>query len=173
VADSTGARDFARVRAELDAIQAAIREARLGGWLLYDLHARNAVTAGLIGLGDLSRRFFVLIPASGEPVAVIHGIEQAPWDAWPWQRRVYVSWQELSSALAETLQGVGTVAMEFSENDAVPAIDLVPAGVVELIRSTGVSVISSGDLVTRFYSCWTPAQLHSHRTAAAVLAQVA
>jgi Xaa-Pro dipeptidase len=55
----------------------------------------------------------------------------------------------------------------------VPAIDLVPGGVIELVRSTGVSVVSSGDLVTRFYSCWTPEQLKSHRTASALLAQVA
>jgi Xaa-Pro dipeptidase len=173
VAYFTGSRDFERIRAELPAMQSAIREAGLNGWLLYDLHARNDVTARLIGLGDLSRRFFVLVPADGEPTAVIHGIEEAPWERWPWQRRVYVGWQELESVLRETLGGLRTVAMETSERAAVPAIDLVPAGIVELVRSTGVAVVSSGDLVTRFYSCWTPGQLHSHRTASAVLAQVA
>jgi Xaa-Pro dipeptidase len=173
VAFFTGSRDFARIRGEIDRIQAAVREAGLGGWLLYDLHARNDVTARLIGLGDLSRRFFVLVPAQGEPTAVIHGIEQAPWEQWPWRRRVYVGWQELHAALRQTLEGAGTVAMEFSENAAVPAIDLVPAGIVELVRSTGVNVVTSGDLVTRFYSCWTPEQLQSHRTASALLAQVA
>lgn len=169
----TGTRDFARIRRDIDGIQAAIREAGLGGWLLYDLHARNEVTARLIGLGDLTRRFFVLIPAEGEPTAVIHGIEQTPWEHWPWQRRVYVGWQELDTALAATLAEVGTVAMEFSEGAAVPAVDLIPAGVVELVRATGVTVVSSGDLVTRFYSCWTPDQLRSHRTASAMLAQIA
>jgi Xaa-Pro dipeptidase len=173
VAFFTGSRDFARVRRDLDQIQAAIREAGLDGWLLYDLHARNDVTARLIGLGDLSRRFFVLVPAQGEPMAIIHGIEQTPWEQWPWQRRVYVGWKELEVALQETLAGVGTVAMEFSEGAAVPAIDLVPGGVIELVRSTGVNVVSSGDLVTRFYSCWTADQLKSHRTASALLAQVA
>jgi Xaa-Pro dipeptidase len=169
----TGTRDFGRIRREIAGIQSAIREAGLAGWLLYDLHARNDVTARLIGLGDLSRRFFVLIPADGEPTAVIHGIEQAPWEQWPWRRRVYVGWQELEAALSETLSGIGTVAMEFSENAAVPAIDLVPAGIVELVRASGVRVVSSGDLVTRFYSCWTPEQLRSHRHASAVLARTA
>jgi Xaa-Pro dipeptidase len=173
VGGAAGPRDYVRVKAELAEIQSAIREARLGGWLLYDLHARNDVTAGLIGMGDMTRRFFVLIPAEGEPVAIIHGIETAPWAAWPWKRRVYVGWNQLGRALSETLAGVGTVAMEFSENSAVPAVDLVPAGVVELVRSTGVSVVSSGDLITRFYAVWSEAQLASHRTAAAVLAQVA
>jgi Xaa-Pro dipeptidase len=173
VAFFTGSRDFERIQAELPAIQAAIREARLDGWLLFDLHARNDVAARLVGLGDLSRRFFVLIPADGEPVAVIHGIEVAPWERWPWQRRVYVGWQELQEQLGKVLQGAGTVAMEFSESGAVPAIDLVPAGIIEMVRATGASVVSSGDLVTRFYSCWTPEQLASHRKASAALAQVA
>ena len=168
-----GSRDFSRVRAEIDGMQSAIRAAGLDGWLLYDLHARNDVAARLIGLGDMSRRFFVLIPAEGEPTAVIHGIEQAPWDEWPWRRRVYVGWQELGAALRETLRGSTRVAMEYSPDAAVPAIDLVSAGIVELVRSTGVEVVSSGDLVTRFYSCWTPEQLQSHYTASAGLAQIA
>ena len=168
-----GSREFTRVRAEIDGIQTAIRAAGLDGWLLYDLHARNDVAARLIGLGDMSRRFFVLIPAEGEPTAVIHGIEQAPWDEWPWRRRVYVGWQELGTALREMLQGSARVAMEYSPDAAVPAIDLVSAGIVELVRSTGVEVVSSGDLVTRFYSCWTPEQTQSHYTASAGLAQIA
>jgi Xaa-Pro dipeptidase len=168
-----GSREFTRVREDIDAIQSAIRAAGLDGWLLYDLHARNDVAARLIGLGDLSRRFFVLIPAAGEPTAIIHGIEQAPWEKWPWGRRTYVGWQELGTALRETLHGLGRIAMEYSPDAAVPAIDLVSGGIVDLVRSTGVEVVSSGDLVTRFYACWTPEQLRSHYTASAALAQIA
>jgi Xaa-Pro dipeptidase len=169
----TGSREFTRVRADVAEIQEAVRAAGLDGWLLYDLHARNDVAARLIGLGDLTRRFFVLIPAEGEPTAVIHGIEQAPWEQWPWKRKVYVGWQELGSTLNETLRGCRRVAMEYSPNAAVPAIDLVPAGIVELVRSAGVEVVTSGDLVSRFYSCWTPEQVKSHYVAAAALAQIA
>ncbi|MGH7447845.1 MAG: M24 family metallopeptidase [Longimicrobiales bacterium] len=168
-----GSRELTRIRTDIDAIQAAVREAGLDGWLLYDLHARNDVAAHLIGLGDLSRRFFVLIPAEGDPTAVIHGIEQAPWDKWPWRRRMYVGWQELGTALRDTLQGCRRVAMEYSPDAAVPAIDLVSGGIIDLVRSTGVEVVSSGDLVTRFYACWTPEQLRSHYTVSAALAQIA
>jgi Xaa-Pro dipeptidase len=169
----TGSREFTRIRRDFAAMQAAVREAGLDGWLLYDLHARNDVTASLIGLGDMSRRFFVLVPAQGEPTAIIHGIEAAPWEQWPWQRRVYSGWPELAAALNETLGGLGRVAMETSPSAAVPAIDLVPAGIIELVRSTGVEVVSSGDLVTKFYSCWSPEQVKSHRRTAAMVAQVA
>jgi len=170
---SSGPRDFARIRRDISAIQDAVRAAGLDGWLLYDLHARNDVTASLIGLGDMSRRFFVLVPAEGEPTAIIHGIEVAPWDQWPWKRRVYVEWQELGKAVRETLAGSKRIAMEFSPNAAVPAIDLVPAGILELVRSAGVEVVSSGDLVTRFYSCWSADQVSSHYRASAALATVA
>jgi Xaa-Pro dipeptidase len=169
----TGSRDFTRIKRDITAMQAAIREQGLDGWLLFDLHARNDVAAQLIGLGDMSRRFFVLVPAQGDPVAVIHGIEQAPWDNWPWQKKVYVGWQQLGTTLRDTLSGVKRVAMEYSPNAGVPANDLVPAGIVELVRSAGVEVVSSGDLVTRFYAIWSPEQVRSHYKAAAALAQVA
>jgi Xaa-Pro dipeptidase len=169
----TGSREFTRIRRDVAEIQAAVRAAGLDGWLLYDLHARNDVAAKLIGLGDMSRRFFVLVPAEGDPVAIIHGIEQAPWEQWPWRRRVYVGWQELGTALQDTLAGCRRVAMEYSPNAAVPAIDLVPGGIIELVRANGVEIVSSGDLVSRFYSCWTPEQLQAHYAASSALAQIA
>jgi Xaa-Pro aminopeptidase len=165
--------DFARLKALLPEIQKALVEQRLGGWLLYDLHARNSVAVQLLGQGDLSRRYFVLVPAAGEPVAVTHGIEQGPWEKWPWPSHSYVGWRELGETLRTLLAGKGQVAMEFSDGDAVPAVDLVPAGVIELIRSSGVDVVSSGELITRFYARWSSDDLASHRRSAAVLAQVA
>jgi Xaa-Pro aminopeptidase len=121
----------------------------------------------------MTRRYFVLVPARGEPIALIHGIEEAPWEQWPWQRRVYVGWRELTEKLGTLLSGHRTVAMEVSEHDSVPSLDLVPFGVVELVRSTGARVVTSGELITRFYARWSAADLDSHRRAAATLAQVA
>jgi len=165
--------DFERVQQRLGEMQRAISDAGLDGWLLYDLHARNAVAGALLGLGDLTRRYFVLIPARGEPHALIHGIEEMPWTAWPWSKTSYVGWRELTESLQAMLAGKSRVAMEFSASDAVPAIDLVPAGVIELVRAAGVEVVSSGDLVSGFYSRWSEDGLASHRRAAAALAQVA
>lgn len=164
--------EFGRFRRELGRIQEALREAGLDGWLLYDLHVRNSVTARLTEHGDLSRRYFVLVPATGEPHALVHGIEEGPWRNWPWGRESYVGWRQLDSALRK-LVGGKRVAMEVSRNDGVPALDLVPAGVVELVRSCGGEVVESGDLVTRFHSCWTAEDLASHRRASAILMQVA
>ena len=163
---------FRNLRDKLPEIQNALKELGLDGWLLFDLHARNAVAAGLIGVGDLSRRYFVLIPAEGEPIAVTHGIEQGPWAAWPWQKPSYVGWRALDGVLAPLLNGL-RVAMEYSPRGAVPALDLVPGGAVELVRAAGAEVVSSGELITRFYSRWSEEGLASHRRASAVLADVA
>jgi len=159
---------FLRLRERLAEIQAALEELRLDGWLLYDFHARNAVAGRLLGLGELTRRYFVLLPARGEPCALVHGIEEGPWESWPWPRRRYVGWRELEEGLRALVDGK-RVAMEFSPGDAVPTLDLTPAGVVELVRAAGADVVASGDLVTRFYARWTAEGLASHRRAARVL----
>lgn len=168
-----GASKFDRIRAALPEIQATLKEHGLDGWLLYDLHARNTAASGLLELGDLSRRYFVLIPSEGEPRAITHGIEQGPWLAWPWHQESYVSWRSLDELLRRLLSGRSRIAMEFSPQDAVPACDLVPAGVVDMIRAAGGEITSSGDLISRFHSRWTATQLEAHRRAAETLAQVA
>lgn len=165
--------DFSFITARLQEVQASLREQSLGGWLLYDMRARNPVAGKLLGLGELSRRYFVLIPPIGEPVALTHGIEQGPWSDWPWRKEKYVGWSELDDALRALLAGAGTVAMEVSETDAVPVTDLVPYGVVQLVRGAGAQVVSSADLITLFYSRWSAEDETSHRRAAVICAQVA
>ena len=163
---------FVRLQRDLGRIQEALREAGLDGWLLYDLHARNSVAARLTEQGDMSRRYFVYLPAQGDPHAIIHGIEQAPWDNWPWSKQVYVSWRSLDEALKPLLSGK-KVAMEISPRDAVPAMDLVPVGVIELVRAHGAEVVSSSELVSRFYAAWSDDDLASHRRSSTILMQVA
>jgi Xaa-Pro aminopeptidase len=167
-----GPSKFLRLQRDLGRIQEVLRAADLDGWLLYDLHARNSVTAKLTDLGDMSRRYFVLLPAHGDPHALVHGIEETPWSNWPWSKERYVGWRQLEEKLRARLTGK-RVAMEISEGDAVPAMDLVPAGVLELVRNSGAQVVTSGELVTQFYSVWTDEELASHRRAAAILMQVA
>lgn len=164
---------FGRLTRELSDLQRALRELDLDGWLLYDLYARNPVAGGMLGMGEQKRRYFVLVPAEGEPHALIHGIEEGPWAAWPWSKRIYVGWRELDEALDELLGDGTRVAMETSAGDAVPALDLVPAGVVDLVRAAGAEVVSSGDLISRFYARWTAQGLASHLRAAEVLAETA
>jgi Xaa-Pro dipeptidase len=160
-------------RETLVAIQAELGQRGLDAWLLYDFHGLNAVAAGLLGLPPLTRRFFVLLPASGAPVALTHRIEQHPWQGWIGERRVYLGWRELEAELEQMLAGRGRIAMEYAAGDAVPYVDRVPGGVLELVRGTGVEVVSSADLVSSFYARWTAEGEASHRRAARVLQETA
>ena len=156
-------------------IQPALRDAGLDGWLLYDFHGINPIAGGLTQLpGLVSRRYFVFIPATGSPAALTHAIEQGPWRDWPkdWKKQSYSSWKQLESSVA-ALVGGKRVAMEYSPGDAVPYVDRVPAGVIELVRNAGATVVSSADLVSRFYAVWSDAQRESHLRAAELVAKIA
>ena len=159
----------------LPALQRALVEEELDGWLVFDFHGINPVAGGLLRLeGLLTRRVFAFIPADGLPVAITHAIEQGPWHLWPrqWNREIYSSWQQLESLIAGLVRGK-RVAMEYSPGDAIPYLDRVPAGVVELVRGAGAEVVSSGPLVTSFYAAWSQDHLASHRRSAEKIAKVA
>ena len=164
---------FELINEKLKDIQSELKSEKLDGWLLYDFRARNTVTDKLTGLGNLTRRYFVFIPAEGEPQAISHKIEAGPWATWSAPRTEYSSWRELDGALRKTLGQSKRIAMEISANDGVPAMDLVPAGVLQMIEALGPEVVSSGDLVSRFYSAWTAEDLAAHRRASAIIAQAA
>jgi Xaa-Pro aminopeptidase len=63
--------------------------------------------------------------------------------------------------------------MEVAVDDAVPYLDRVPSGVVQLLQKLGATVVPSAALVTRFASTWSADDLADHVAAAAVLARVA
>jgi Xaa-Pro aminopeptidase len=160
---------------QLGGIRRAIADAGVDGWLLYDFHGINPIAASVAGItGMVTRRYFCYIPREGSPVAITHVIEQSPWEQWPaeWPKLIYSSWREFEKALAGVVGGK-RVAMEYSAGDAVPYLDRVPAGVVELVRSSGAEVVTSADLVTRIYAVWTPENVASHERAAEHLARIA
>jgi Xaa-Pro dipeptidase len=159
----------------LPAVQAALAEAGVDGWLLYDFRGTNAISQTLLRAEGLAtRRMFAWIPRAGTPAAIMHAIEPGPWAHWPaaWDRRVYSSWRSLESEIASLVRGK-RAAMEYSAGDAVPVVDRVPAGVIEMVRTCGATVVTSADLVTRFFALWTADQLASHRRAAEIIARIA
>ncbi|MDB4907381.1 MAG: peptidase [Gemmatimonadetes bacterium] len=159
----------------LTEIQSSLKQANLDGWLLYDFRGLNPIAKGLIGIeGMATRRVFAWVPAEGTPVGLQHAIEASPWKNWPreWQRDVYSGWRTMESWLATNVQGK-TVAMEYSPGDAVPYVDRVPAGVLDMVRAAGATVVTSGELVTQFFAVLTPEQVESHLTTAEEVADIA
>lgn len=160
----------------LPALQRAIGEAGLDGWLLFDFQGLNPIAGGLLHLeGMVTRRIFVWIPRAGVPTALGHAIEQVAWRTWPtgWKHATYSSWRTLESALGAMVRGKN-IAMEYSAGDAVPYLDRVPAGVLEMVRAAGATaVVSSGELVSRFYAAWSKTDIASHVRSAEVLRSIA
>jgi Xaa-Pro aminopeptidase len=151
----------------------ALAEAGVDGWLLYAFHGLNPVAVRVLGLSGMNtRRLFVLLPREGEPVAVAHKIELQDLKDFPGRIIPYARWSELHEALAPLVAG-RTLAMEISPEDAVPYLDRVPYGVIELLRRLGAKVVPSGALVSRFAAGWSPSEAEDHRQAAEILAEVA
>ncbi|HWT03550.1 MAG TPA: M24 family metallopeptidase [Pyrinomonadaceae bacterium] len=170
-------------------IQAALREAKLDGWLFYDFRGSDPLAYRILKLGQrglTTRRWFYFVPATGEPVKLVHSIERDKLDRLPGRKLVYLPWQQLHNYLRETVAATASrggllhtqrgkmrvyyrrdirIAMQYSPNNDIPYMSRVDAGTIELIRSFGVEPVPSADLVQRFEAAWTPAQFEMHREA--------
>ncbi|HSU18947.1 MAG TPA: M24 family metallopeptidase [Acidobacteriaceae bacterium] len=153
---------------DLQAIQAALREQGLDGWLFYDHHHRDPIAYRILGLDEqsfVSRRWFYFVPATGEPRKLVHRIEAGKLDPLSGTKREYSSWQEMERELEETLKGATRVAMQYSPRNAIMYVSMVDAGTVELVRGIGKEVASSADLVSLFEAVLTEQQIATHYAA--------
>ncbi len=161
---------------DIAAVQGALRREGLDGWLLYDFHGSNPIAqrlAGLNGTGHMTtRRWYYLIPASGEPRALVHAIERHNLDALPGAKAVYAGRVQLEAGLGALLAGTRRVAMEYSPQNAIPYLSRVDAGTIEMVRGHGVEVVSSGDLVQQFEAVWDAHAIETHSVASDALYRI-
>jgi Xaa-Pro aminopeptidase len=148
----------------LDIIQAALRDQNLDAWLFYDHHGRDPLAYSILGLpsGHVTRRWYYVIPAHGEPRKLVHRIETGRLDTLPGAKSEYSSWQELESGLEHLLAGVTKIAMQYSPRNAIMYVSMVDAGTVEVLRDMGKQIVSSADLVSQFEAVLTDGQLATH-----------
>jgi Xaa-Pro aminopeptidase len=149
----------------LSAIQDALREFGLDGWLLFDFRGSNLLARRVLDLDSrpiTSRRFFYFIPADGTPRKIVHRIEPAALDHLPGEKTVYLRWQELEAALRAAVGGVGRLAMEYAPGVSNPYISRVDGGTIEAVRACGPEVVSSGDLIQLFEATWDEDQWRMH-----------
>ncbi len=149
---------------DLDAIQSELRKANLDGWLFYDHHHRDPIAYRVLKIAPAmcTRRWYCLVPASGGPIRLVHRIESGNLDGVPGALRLYSSWTEQRDHLRQMLEGKRRIAMQYSPLNDIPYVGLVDAGTIELVRSFGVEVVTSADLVQLFEACWSDAALASH-----------
>jgi Xaa-Pro dipeptidase len=152
---------------DIAAIQKDLRDAKVDGWLFYDFRGRDPIGLRILGLpeGMRTRRWFYFVPAKGTPKKLVHKIETQALAAVPGDTLYFSAQEELRGNLKKILGRAKSIAMQYSAKNAIPYVSMVDAGTIELVRSTGVKVVSSADLVQKFEACWSKAQLESHLAA--------
>ena len=149
---------------KLHEIQADLRAARLDGWLFYDFRGRDPIAHRILDLPNAmrTRRWFYFVPAKGTPKKLVHKIETESLVTLPGETLYYSGQDELRKNVKKILRRAKNLAMQYSPKNAIPYVAMVDAGTVELVKSCGVKVLTSADLVQKYEACWTPQQLQSH-----------
>jgi Xaa-Pro aminopeptidase len=146
-------------------IQHQLKQEGVDGWLFFDHHRRDPLALRILKLHSgamATRRWYYFIPAEGEPKRLVHRIESGMLDELPGQKTIYSGWSTQVDGIKEILGGARRVAMQYSPNCAIPLVSMVDGGTIELVRGTGVEVVSSANLIQIFEARWTAEQLESH-----------
>lgn len=149
-------------------IQKKVKEFGLDGWLFYDFHGRDPISYRVLKLDQrklATRRWYYLIPATGEPKKLVHNIEKEKLDSLPGEKFIYLKWQERIELLKKILEGKKKIAMQYSPMNSIPYISTVDAGTIELVRSFGIEVVSSADLIQIFEAVLDDEEFASHKRA--------
>jgi Xaa-Pro aminopeptidase len=115
-----------------------------------------------------TRRWFYFIPAKGEPRKLVHSVEKFKLDSLPGSKSVYLPWEQLHASLKKMLGAPKKIAMQYSPKNNIPAVSMVDAGVIELVKGFGHKVVSSADLVQMFEALISE-EGYAHHKAAGVL----
>ncbi len=149
----------------LQAIQTALRERKFDAWLFYDHHHRDPIAYTILGLPEkmhVTRRWYYLVPADGEPVKLNHRVEPRHLESLPGKQLHYGPWPEMHQKLRDMLAPYKRVAMQYSPNNNIMYVSLVDGGTVELLRSFGVEIVSSANLVSQFEAALSADQIATH-----------
>jgi len=162
--------------ARIAEIQTALQKEKLDGWLFYDFRGSDILTPRILKTERLggSRRWFYYIPAKGEPVKVVHAIEPDQLDVLPGKKLIYREWSLLKSQVKAAMgaKSAMRIAMQYSPNNDIPYISRVDAGTIEMVRTLGVTIASSSDLVQQFEAVWTDEQLAMHKEGAVTMQKI-
>ena len=156
----------------IENIQKFLIENNLDGWLVYDFCGSNFLASKVLSIDPhlhRTRAEIYFVPKEGDPVLLLHRIENHLLESLPGQRLSYLSFSELEQNLSKILMGKKRVCMEISHHNQNPYVSLIPAGFVDLVRDLGIEVVSSADMISSFLSRWSDVDLGSHQRAVEIL----
>ncbi|MGI8553756.1 MAG: M24 family metallopeptidase [Dehalococcoidia bacterium] len=160
---------------DITEIQAQLTHLGFDGWLFFDFRRSNRIAYRILNLPDhlvVTRRWYYYIPREGEASGLVSALEPTNLDTLPGEKRVYRTWQERQAFLQALLPSGSRIAMEYSPLNAIPYVSRVDAGTVDLVRSFGIEVVSSADMVQEAVARWSQEQWQGHLQASASLIQI-
>jgi Xaa-Pro aminopeptidase len=153
-------------------IQQILKKYNIDAWFLYDFRHSNPIawkTLGLHAEAHCTRRWAVIIPAEGEPVKIVNGIEAhtlAQVEAREIRYSSRLDWQD---SITNSLKSFTTIALEYSPMGDLPTISKVDAGTVEFLKTLGKELASSADVAQHFDAVWTREQFEENQTTSRLL----
>ncbi|HMB54950.1 MAG TPA: Xaa-Pro peptidase family protein [Thermoanaerobaculia bacterium] len=153
----------------IPAVQKALEEAGLDGWIFCVFQQNDPISLDLLGLGGhalVTRRCYYLVPRRGEPRKLVHKLEPAMLDHLPGHKASYLTWKEHAEALTAFVApdgGSPRLAAQYSPSGGIPTVSRLDLGTADLLDAAGAELVSSADLVQRFAATWSPEQLAGHR----------
>lgn len=159
----------------LKKVQKILSNMDIDAWLLYDFRFSNELALTMLGItkkSHLTRRFYYLIPKKGTPVKIANAIETFHFEHLPGKLLSYASYDSLIQNLKLSLEGIKKVAMEYSPMNAIPYVSRVDAGTIEQIKSIGVEIVSSADLISMYNALWTKEQFNENKPVAHALNEI-
>lgn len=160
---------------DVNKFQTILKAMNFDGWLFYDFRGSNDLALNILKVpkeSHLTRRFYYFIPADGTPVKIVNGIEAHNLNHLPGEQLLYSSHSILTGHLSKILKDVKTIAMEYSPLNAIPYVSKVDAGTIEQIKSFGVEIKSSADLISLFDAVWTKEQYEENIPVANALYEI-
>lgn len=151
---------------DLQSAQFYMQHNDIDGWLLFDFRTNNPVFWRALGGEEAtSRRNFLYVPKTGQPILLVHAVDRLLFENTPFYKEEYLTWRQMHDAIDGLLKNAVKVAMEYSEHGALPMHAFVDAGTVELIRSFGKVVVSSADLFQVSAARWSDESVRLHKEA--------
>ncbi len=140
-------------------IQKQLNDKNVDAWILVDYENRNKTVVSFLGNKMLTRKIILVFPKGNRPYIICHSIDTVflndPEITKDFDLRVYKTWQEMLELERTSFKNYKKVYMDISENGLLPRIALADYGSVDFVKSLGIEILSSGDLLQQFNAVYS------------------
>ncbi len=140
-------------------IREALTKEGADAWVIVDYENRNKTLVEFLGNRMLTRKIFLVFPRDKKPFIICHSIDTVflrdEEITKAFDLKVYHTWQEMLDIEKKEFAEYKKVLMDISEFGLLPRISLADYGSVEFVKSLGIEVASSGNLLQRFSALYS------------------